>query len=188
MFIQTEPTPEPGHPQVPARAARARQRHARHARQGRRPRSRRSPSGCSRSTACPGCSSAPISSPSPRRTANGSSSSPRSSAPSWNISCRARRWCATRPVPPPKRGGRVLRGQGCRDGGHHQGADRDPGASGGRQRWRRHHLPRLQGGRRLSRHEGRLLGLPVLDRDAAARHPEPAAPLRSGRGRGPADG
>ena len=39
----------------------------------------------------------------------------------------------------------------------------------------------------LSRHEGRLLRLPVLDRDAAPRHPEPAAPLRARRGRSPAD-
>ena len=51
-------------------------------------------------------------------------------------------------------------------------------------RRRRHHLPRLQGRHRLSRHEGRLLGLPVLDRDAEARHPEPAAPLPAGRARG----
>ena len=78
--------------------------------------------------------------------------------------------------------------EGFRDGRHHQGADRDAGAPGGRQRRRRHHVPRLQGGGRLPRHEGRLLGLSVLDRDAAARHPEPAAPLRSGRGRGQADG
>ena len=39
----------------------------------------------------------------------------------------------------------------------------------------------------LSRHEGLLLGLPVLDRDAQARHPESAAPFRAGRHRGPAD-
>ena len=32
-------------------------------------------------------------------------------------------------------------------------------------------------------HEGRLLGLPVLDRDAAARHPEPAQAFRARRGR-----
>ena len=37
------------------------------------------------------------------------------------------------------------------------------------------------------RHEGRLLRLPVVDRDAAPRHPEPAAALRARRGRGPAD-
>ena len=62
---------------------------------------------------------------------------------------------------------------------HHQGPDRDAGAAGGRQRRRRHHLPRLQGRHRLSAHEGRLLGLPVVDRDPAARHPEPAQALRA---------
>ena len=38
-----------------------------------------------------------------------------------------------------------------------------------------------------SQHEGRLLGLPVVDRDAQARHPEPAAAFRARRGRSPAD-
>ena len=37
-------------------------------------------------------------------------------------------------------------------------------------------------------HEGRLLGLPVVHRDAAPRHPESAQALRARRGRGPADG
>ena len=36
-------------------------------------------------------------------------------------------------------------------------------------------------------HEGRLLGLPVLDRDAAPRHREPAEALRARGGRSPAD-
>ena len=75
------------------------------------------------------------------------------------------------------RGRRVLRRGRRRDRRDHQGADRDPGAPGGRQRRRRHHLPRLQGRHRLSGHEGRLLRLPVLDRDAEARHPEPAASI-----------
>ena len=35
-------------------------------------------------------------------------------------------------------------------------------------------------------HEGRLLGLPVVDRDAAPRHPEPAEALRARGGRSPA--
>ena len=87
----------------------------------------------------------------------------------------------------PGRGGGVLRSGGRRDGRDHQGPDRDARAPGGGQRRRRHHVPRLQGRRRLSRHEGRLLGLPVLDRHAAPRHPEPAAPFRAGRRRGAAD-
>ena len=49
---------------------------------------------------------------------------------------------------------------------------------------RRHHLPRLRERHRLPQHEGRLLRLPVLDGDAEARHPEPAAPLRAGSARG----
>ncbi len=69
---------------------------------------------------------------------------------------------------------------------HHQGPDRDAGAAGGRQRRRRHHLPRLQGRHRLSAHEGRLLGLPVVHRDPAPRHPESAEALRARGGRGPA--
>ena len=36
-------------------------------------------------------------------------------------------------------------------------------------------------------HEGLLLGLPVVHRDAQARHPEPAASFRARRDRGPAD-
>ena len=70
-----------------------------------------------------------------------------------------------------------------RDGRHHQGPDRDAGAAGGRRRRRRHHLQGLQGRRGLSAHEGRLLGLPVLDRDAQARHPELAPAFRARRGR-----
>ena len=49
-----------------------------------------------------------------------------------------------------------------------QGPDRNAGASGGRQRRRRHHVPRLQGRHRLSQHEGLLLRLPVIDRDACS--------------------
>src|ERR1019366_2449260 len=70
-----------------------------------------------------------------------------------------------------------------RHGGHHRGSDRDPRAPGGGRRWRRHHLQGLQGRRGLSHHEGRLLGLPVLDRHAAARHPEPAQAFRARRSR-----
>jgi Scaffold protein Nfu/NifU N terminal len=65
---------------------------------------------------------------------------------------------------------------------HHQGPDRDPGAPGGGRRRRRHHLPRLQGRDRLPANEGRLFRLPVLDRDAPARHPEPAQAFRARRG------
>ena len=71
----------------------------------------------------------------------------------------------------------VLRGEGFRNGRHHQGADRSAGAAGRRQRRRRHYLPRLQGWRCLSRHEGRLFGVPIIDRNTPPRHPEPAAPL-----------
>ena len=67
-------------------------------------------------------------------------------------------------------GGRrgVLRRCGRRHRRDHQGAARDPHPPGGGGRRRRHHLPGLQGRHGLSRHEGRLLGLPVLDRNAAA--------------------
>ena len=71
-----------------------------------------------------------------------------------------------------------------RDRRDHQGADRDAGAPGRGGRRRRHHLPRLQGRRRLSQHEGLVRGLPVLDRHAEARHPEPPAPLPARRARG----
>ena len=187
MFIQTEATPNPATLKfLPGRAG-ARDRHARHAGPATPPRNRRWPSGCSTFRMSAACSSAPTSSPSPRPTATGSRSSRRSSAPSWSISCPARR--CSRPAASRRRRRRILRRQGRRDRRHHQGPDRDARAPGGRQRRRRHHLPGLQGRRRLSAHEGRLLGLPVLDRDAAARHPEPAASIscrtwpKSGRSR-----
>ena len=78
----------------------------------------------------------------------------------------------------------VLRRGRRADGRDHQGTARDPHPPGGRRGRRRHHLPRLQGRRRLPEHEGRLLGLPVLDRDPQARHPEPPAPLPARRARG----
>src|SRR5690606_16717867 len=56
---------------------------------------------------------------------------------------------------------------------------RAPGGGPGR---RRHNLPRLRERHRLPAHAGRLLGLPLFDRDAEARHPEPPAPLRAGGG------
>jgi Scaffold protein Nfu/NifU N terminal len=49
------------------------------------------------------------------------------------------------------------------------------------------HLPWFQGRRRLSQHERRVLRLSVLDRDAAARYSEPAAPFHSRRYRSPSD-
>ena len=51
-------------------------------------------------------------------------------------------------------------------------------------RRRRHHLPRLQGWRSLSQHEGLVRGLPILDRDAEARHPEPFEALPARRAGG----
>ena len=62
---------------------------------------------------------------------------------------------------------------------------KDAGAPGCGGRRRRHHLPWLQGGRGLPRDEGRLLGLPVLDRDAAPWRAEPVPPLPAGGARGP---
>jgi len=47
---------------------------------------------------------------------------------------------------------------------------------------RRHHLQRLQGRRGLFAYEGRLLGLPVFDRDPPPRHPEFVEALRAGGG------
>src|SRR5205085_10470218 len=56
----------------------------------------------------------------------------------------------------------------------------------GRERRRRYHVPRLQGRDRVSGHERRLLGMSVLDRNAAPWHRESVAPLRARRHRGPA--
>ena len=54
-----------------------------------------------------------------------------------------------------------------------QGTDGDPRAPGSGRRRRRHHLQGIPRRDRLSRHEGRLLRLPLFDRDAEARHREP---------------
>ena len=77
------------------------------------------------------------------------------------------------------RGGRIFRREGCGDGRHHQGSDRDPCASSRGRRRRRHNLPWLQGRHRVPQYEGRMLGLPVFNRDPQARHPELAASLRT---------
>ncbi len=82
---------------------------------------------------------------------------------------------------------RVLRRRRRRDRHADQGPDRDARAAGGGQRRRRHHLQGLQGRHRLPADAGRLLRLPVLDGDAPARHPEPAAALRARGAGSPAD-
>ena len=51
-----------------------------------------------------------------------------------------------------------------------QGTDRDPGPASGGGRWRRHHLQGLPRRRCLSQDEGRVLWLPLFDRDAPARN------------------
>ena len=73
--------------------------------------------------------------------------------------------------------GRVLPRRGFRDGRDDQGADRDAGPPGGRRRRRRHRLQGLPRRHRLSDDERRLLRLPLLDRDPAPRHREPAQAL-----------
>ena len=56
-----------------------------------------------------------------------------------------------------------------------------------RRRRRRHHLQRLSRRRRLPQDERRLLRLPVLDRHAAQRHPEPSEALPARRSGGGVD-
>jgi hypothetical protein len=56
----------------------------------------------------------------------------------------------------------------------------DTRAAGGRPGRRRHHLPRLPERHGVPAHEGRLRRLPLFDRDAEARHPEPAPAFRAG--------
>ena len=80
---------------------------------------------------------------------------------------------------------RVLRRGRRRDRRDDQGADRDAGPPGGRQGRRRHHLPRFPRRGRLSQHARLLRRLPVVDRDAEARHREPAPPFRPGSARDP---
>ena len=60
-----------------------------------------------------------------------------------------------------------------------QGADRDPRPPGGRAGRRRHRLQGLPGRPSLSVDARRLLGLPLLDDHAEARHREPDPPLRA---------
>ena len=90
-----------------------------------------------------------------------------------------------RDAPAAERRRRVLRRGRRRDGRDHQGADRDARAPGGRPGRRRHHLPRLPRRRRLPQHARLLRRLPVVDRDAEARHREPAPPFRPGSARDP---
>ena len=68
-----------------------------------------------------------------------------------------------------------------------QGSDRDARAAGGRQRRRRHHLPGFKEGIVYLHMQGACSGCPSSTATLQARHPEPAAPLRAGRDRSPAD-
>ena len=79
---------------------------------------------------------------------------------------------------------RVLRPQGRRIGRGDQGIDRNTRPPGGGGRWRRHHLQGLSRGNCLSQDEGRLFGLPLLDRDAQARNRKPSQALPAGRSGG----
>ena len=119
------------------------------------------------------------------RRASGSTSSRRSSAPSWSTTCRARRSSAD-DAPTTRPPASIYDPEGRGDRRDHQGAARDARASGGGQGRRRHHLPGLPRRRRLPAHARRLLGLPELDGDAAARHREPAPALLPGRAGGAA--
>src|SRR5258705_104055 len=88
--------------------------------------------------------------------------------------------------------GRMVLDNGTMEFTSREAAARSPlaeklfGVPGGCRRWRRYYVPRLQGRHRLSQHEGLLFGLPVIHRDAAARHPEPAQAFCARRGRSPA--
>ena len=83
-----------------------------------------------------------------------------------------------------RRGRRVLPRRGRRDGRDDQGTDRDPrppavAGDGGDIVFKG-----FRDGIVYLAHEGRLLRLPVLDRDAEARHREPAQALPAGGGEG----
>ena len=148
MFIQTEATPNPATLKfIPGRIVldSGTMEFA-------QPRDRGRPLAARRKTvrsrpASPACSTAPISSPLPRTTATGSIIKPAilgaimehymSGAPLIGRR-HARPWRRRL-----RRGRRVLQRVRCRDGGDHQGSDRNQGAPCGRQRRRRHHLPRF---------------------------------------------
>ena len=84
--------PEPGDAEISARQGGAGRRHRRFPRRrAGAAMPRRWPGGCSTFPASPACSSATISSPSPRTDPNGSTSSRPFSARSWSTSCRASR-------------------------------------------------------------------------------------------------
>ena len=95
----------------------------------------------------------------------------------------------TRRRHPRRRRAAVDRGRPGRRRHHRpdQGADRNPRPPGGRAGRRRHRLQGLSRRPALSVDARRLLGLPVVDRHAEARHREPDPPLRprsrDGRGR-----
>ncbi len=133
MFIQTEATPNPATLKfLPGRTVLA-QRHARHARHGRRPRNRRSPSGCSRSTASSG-----VFFGSDFITVTKADGEWQQLKPAI-LGAIMEHFMSGAPLLRDETGaaaddgGRVLRGEGRRDGRHHQGTDRDAGAPGGRQ-------------------------------------------------------
>ena len=179
MLIQTEEDAQPGDPQVPARQ---------HRDGGGRPRLLPTPKpprlaarrgACSRPAWSKASSSAATSSrsPPPRRS-NGTSSSPTCCRSCSTISCSgaplfAPGTAAGIDISRTKRLG--IRGRPGRRRHHRpdQGADRNPRPPGGRAGRRRHRLSRLQGRHALSRHAGRLLGLPVVDGHAEARDRKP---------------
>ena len=80
--------------------------------------------------------------------------------------------------------GEFFDAEGRRDGRGDQGADRDARSARGRRRRRRHHLQGLPRRNRLSQDEGRLLRLPLFDRDAEARNRKSSQTLPAGRSGG----
>ena len=177
MFIQTEATPNPATLKFLPGPRRARRRHPRHARQGSRQRSRRWPSGCSRSPNIGGVFFGADFISVTKTDGDWQQIKPAILGAIMEHFMSGAPLLASDGAEPAPADRRVLRRRRCRDRRHHQGSDRDPRAPGGGRRRRRHHLQGLQGRHRLSRHEGRLLRLPVLDRHASARHPEPAASI-----------
>jgi len=119
MFIQTESTPNPATLKfLPCRAV-LDHGNARYARQGRGKRNRRWRSVLFEVAGISGVFFGSDFIAVTKRKANGSSSSRRSSAPSWSISCRARRSRAARTQR--RRCRRIFRAGGFRDRHHHQG-------------------------------------------------------------------
>ena len=183
MFIQTEATPNPATLKfLPGRSVLETGTLDMPRQGGRRAVAARR-SGCSTSPMSAACSSARTSSPSPRTAASGSSSSRRSSAPSWSISCPARR-CLTRDAQPAD----------ARDDEFFDAEDAETVATI-KDLIETRVRPAVAGdggditftgykeGVVYLHMKGACSGCPSSTATLQARHPEPAAPFRAGRDR-----